>query len=44
MVSKKVALREAKKIRARGLKARVIQVRMGPNTAKTYMIETRTKK
>ena len=43
MVSKKVALREAKKIRKKGKFARVVKVRVSPNTS-TYMIESRTKK
>ena len=39
MVSKTTALKEAKKIRARGKKAKVVYVTKGLGGEKTYMIQ-----
>ncbi len=45
MVSRNVALREAKKIRARGFSAKVVQIKkgLGPGV-KTFMIKTSRRK
>ena len=44
MVSKQVALREAKKIRSKGYNARIVYVTKGLGGKKTWMIESSRKK